>query len=340
MTGNNGFHRPTIDDVAAVARVSTATVSRVVNGKGQVSERTAQRVHSAIEELGYIPHGAARDLARSETRILGIAVPGTITPYYASLFRGIDRRSSEDEYSLLVYVNHVHGDAGYQQSLVLGGHNTDGMIIFTNSVTDNVIQKLHRRRFPMVLLHREPPSGTEMPCITVNNETGVRQLMTHLIEVHGCRRIAHIQGIGNNRDTAERDACYRAVLREHGLPIDESIIAPGDFMTDLSEQVVTRWLEQGKQFDAIFAADDNAAVGALTALRSAGMRVPEDVAVVGFNDDPMAAHLTPKLTTVRADTEEVGYQAAQQLLALIQEKPVEMLIRLPTEIVVRESCGC
>lgn len=339
LKAGDRLRRATIEDVAAQAEVSTATVSRVINGTGQVSASTAQRVQSAIEQLNYIPSGAARDLARRQTNIIGLVVPGYITPHFSNLFKGIDSAIANEEYSLLVYVNHFRPSSDRQLSIVLGEHNTDGLIIFTNSVADKVIQRLHRRDFPMVLLHRSPPEGTQIPCITLENYKSVYQLIEHLIINCGHRRIAHLGGLQGNRDAQEREAAYRDAIEANGIAFDEQLIGPGDFMASTSEQTVAQWLANGLEFDAIFAADDNSAVGAMTALRAAGKRIPEDVAVVGFNDDFLGSHLTPRLTTVHADTEVVGYEAAMQLLRLIQGKSTKSLIRLPTQLVIRESCG-
>ena len=333
------LERATIDDVAQHAGVSTATVSRVVNGSGQVSEQTAERVYDAIRALNYVPHGAARDLARRKTNIVGLIVPSTVTPYYMALFSGIDRGISSAGYSLLVYVNHFRSAGEQLESLVLGEHNTDGLIIFTDSLGDEVIQRLHHRRFPMVLLHRTSPKETDIPCITIENISGARTLLDHLIVNCGRRRIAHVRGLPGNLDTVEREAGYLAALEAHGIAVDPTLIGDGNFSENGTDELINRWLEDGVEFDAIFAADDNSAVGAITALQRVGKRVPDDVAVVGFNDDSMARYLNPPLTTVRSDTEAVGYQAALQIIQCINGIGAESRVRLPTELVIRQSCG-
>lgn len=336
--------RATIEDVAKEAQVSTATISRVINGTGRVSENTRRRVLTAIRELNYIPHGAARDLARRKKQIVGLVIPGTITPYYSSLLNGIDKSLTNRGYSLLIYVNHNHDqlqqvdEVGYETP-ELGEHNTDGLLIFTDSVADNMIMQLHQHGFPMVLFHRMPPENIDIPCITLDNRTGVRELMKHLIENCGHRRIAHLRGPENNMDAQEREATYCQSLLAYGIQVDPQLIGEGNFTSSAARNTVSKWLEEGLEFDAIFAGDDNAAVGVMTALRSAGKRIPEDVAVVGFNDDQMAAYLSPPLTTLRTDTEGVGFQAAEQLIRQIKGESTESIIQLPTQLIIRESCG-
>lgn len=336
--------RATIEDVAKEARVSTATISRVINGTGQVSENTRQRVLIAIKELNYIPHGAARDLARRKKQIIGLTIPGTITPYYSSLLNGIDKSLTDNGYSLLIHVNHDYDQIKHDEEMgyetpELGEHNTDGLLIFTDSVADNMIVQLYQRGFPMVLLHRASPENTDIPCITLDNQTGVRELMSHLIVNCGHRRIAHLRGPENNMDAQEREATYCQMLLEYGIQVDPQLIGESKFTSSDARTTVLKWLEEGVEFDAIFAGDDNAAVGAMTALRSAGKRIPEDVAVVGFNDDQMAAYLSPPLTTLRADTEGVGFQAAEQLVRQIKGESTESMTQLPAQLIVRESCG-
>ena len=153
---DNGHLRATIEDVAKQAGVSTATVSRVINGTGQVSSKTADKVQSAIEALSYVPHGAARDLARNKTNIIGLVLPSTMmTPHYTSLLRGINEAILAVDYSLLIYCTKLnHNSPQPHTNLILGEHNTDGLIVFTNSVSDTMLKRLYNRNFPLTLLYR------------------------------------------------------------------------------------------------------------------------------------------------------------------------------------------
>jgi len=158
--------------------------------------------------------------------------------------------------------------------------------------------------------------------------------------VHGCRRIAFLRGPEGHEDSYWRETGYREALEAHAIPFDSGLIAPGEFNRNAAAASVRNMLAAGVEIDAVFAGDDEAAVGVLEALREAGKRVPEDIAVVGFDDQRLSAYLTPPLTTVRAPTERVGYEAAQQLVKLIRTGQADRLTLLPTEMIIRRSCGC
>lgn len=332
--------RATIDDVARLAGVSTATVSRVLNNTGTVAQTTADRVYAAISELNYVAHAAARGLAGSCTNTLGLILPDTSTLFLSFLLRGINTCANDNGYNLLIYAtkNQVSIQSG--NPLPLGEHNTDGLIIFTDSVDDESIRQLHQRAFPMVLLHRTPPAGLEIPCVMFENEKGAFDLVEHLITVCNHRKIGFLAGPVGNEDSELRYQGYVSALQKHHLPLNPDWVRRGFFDTRLAERVVSDWIQEGLECDAIFAGDDNMAIAAVTALRQAGLRIPEDVAVAGFNDDALSRHLNPPLTTVFAPTEAVGHQATYQLLHLIRGEAVNPLTRLETQVVVRASCGC
>ncbi|MCI0396087.1 MAG: LacI family transcriptional regulator [Chloroflexi bacterium] len=332
--------RANINDVARRAGVSIATVSRVVNKTGPVAAGTAQRVHTAIAELSYAPHAAARGLASRKTHILGLLFPEISGAFFSALLRGIESYVTENGYGLLIYS--TQGRAGDENngSLPLGKHNTDGLIIFTDSLSEMEVLRLYAHRFPMVLLHRSPPQGVTIPCITFENKGGAYQAVKHLIAVHGYRRIMYLAGLEGNEDSYWREMGYRQALEEAGLPYDPTLVASGRFNDKVAEEVIAQHLSDGLTFDAIFAADDESARGAIAALRRAGRRVPEDVAVAGFDDALLSRHLDPPLTTVRAPIEQAGRKAAEELLCLIRTGQAESLVLLPTELVIRRSCGC
>ena len=164
--------------------------------------------------------------------------------------------------------------------------------------------------------------------------------MDHLIDVHGCRRIAFLRGPEGNEDSEWRERGYLQALANHGIAFDPALVGNGGYDEDLAQGVVQAWLQDGLSLDAIFAGDDDAALGALAALRRAGVRVPQDVAVVGFDDVTLSRHVMPPLTTVRSPIEQVGRQAVLQLVKCIHNEPVEPVTLLRTELVIRQSCGC
>lgn len=338
--------RATIADVAEQAGVSTATVSRVINRAGTVQAQTEARVRAAIHDLGYLPHIAARGLASKRTNTVGLIFPEISGPYYATILRGIEQVTIRERYALLIVSVNSLNREDLEMLLPLGEHNTDGLIIFTNSLPADITERLHGRGFPMVLLHHTPPARVDIPHIHFANESGAYAAVEHLIVAHGCRRIVFLRGPAGNEDTAEREVGYRRALADHGLAVRPELLLSGEFNEAIAEEAITAFLRQGIDFDAIFAADDESAWGAMTALRSAGRRIPEDVAIAGFDDGLLSRHLTPALTTVHAPIQEAGVRAAEALFWAIRARDDASAgermraILLPTHLVVRESCGC
>lgn len=329
----------TIHDVARRAGVSVATVSRLLNQTAPVAEETAARVQAAMAELHFVPHATARKLATLKTNTLGLLLTDIQGDFFTPMLSGIESATREAGFDLLISTS-GRREPRKAFPLPLGPHNTDGVLVYTNSIEETGLRRYHELGFPMVLIHRSPPAGLDIPCVTVENKDVSRRIVEHLIETHGRRRIAFLRGPATEEDSHWRELGYRAALEAHAIPLDPDLVAPGEFNRHVARDSVSRLLAAGVTFDAVFAGDDEAAVGVLDALREAGQRVPADVSVVGFDDQRLAAYLTPPLTTVRAPTEEVGRVAAQQLLKLIQTGQADPLTLLPTEIVIRRSCGC
>jgi LacI family transcriptional regulator len=329
----------TITDVARQAGVSIATVSRVINGNTPVAVSTAERVQAAIKELNFVPRTAARVLASRRTRTIGLLLPEIGGWFFPSMLRGIESAARQAGFDLLIHT--VDVDYPLKTSRrALGMHNTDGLIVFTNSVDDEEISYLQHSNFPIVLLHQTPPANLNIPVITIENKNGAQKLVDHLIEVHGCRRIAFLRGPAGHEDSEWRERGYRESLEAHGIPCDEGLIANGGFDEVEAAISVSQWLLDGLKFDAIFSGDDDAALGVFTALQKAGRIIPDDVAVVGFDDVPLARFISPPLTTVCAPTEQTGMEAVKQLVHLIRGEPAEAITLLPTELIIRNSCGC
>jgi LacI family transcriptional regulator len=330
---------PTISDVARQAGVSIATVSRVLNSSPLVTSDTAERVQAVIRQLSFVPHATARGLASRKTRTLGLVLPAIGREYFSPLLRGIETEARQAGYHLLIEIMETP-DATRPYLRGLGEHNTDGLVVFTDSVEDRELLRLHKNNFPMVLLHQTPPDGIDIPVISIENKLSAQKIVEHLIEIHNCRRIAFLRGEEGHEDSIWREKGYREALKNHDIPFDPSLVASGGFDHDKAREAIKQMLMDGIGFDAIFTGDDDAATGVLAALHKAGKHVPQDVAVVGFDDAPFSRYLTPSLTTVRAPTEEVGRTAIRQLLKILQAEQAEPLILLPTELVIRSSCGC
>lgn len=329
----------TIADVAQRAGVSIATVSRVINDSPLVDAATAERVRAVVAELRYVPRDAARVLASRRTRTIGLLLPEIGGWFFPSMLRGIEAAARETGYDLLIHtVDAVYPLKASRRAL--GMHNTDGLIVFTNSVEEEELRRLKQSGFPVVLLHQTPPETLEIPVVTIENKSGAQKLVDHLIEVHHCRRIVFLQGFEGHEDSEWRERGYRESLEAHDLPFEEPLVAMGGFDEKVAANAVGQLLMDGVDFDAIFCGDDDAAIGTLSALQRAGRLVPDEVAVVGFDDLPVARFLTPPLTTVRAPIEQVGRDAVHQLVRVMRGERAEPLILLPTELVIRKSCGC
>ncbi len=329
----------TIRDVARLADVSVATVSRYLNQTAVVSEETAARLQAAMAELKYVPQAAARHLATRKTNTLGLLLSNIHGDFFTPLLLGIEAATSEAGYDLLISAS---GRAAPRKNfpLSLGPHNTDGLLVFAGSLDENALIQCYDLKLPMVFIHQTPPADMDIPCVTVENKAASRRLVDHLIVEHNRRRILFLSGSEGHEDSHWREMGYRQALEEHNLPVDPAYIAQGDFDREVALNSVRRLLAEGLDFDAVFAADDESAVGVLEALREAGKRTPEDVAVVGFDDQRLSSYLTPPLTTVRAPTEQVGQEAVRQLVSLIRTGIATHLTLLPTELIIRASCGC
>lgn len=338
QTARSAAPRATISDVATRAGVSISTVSRVINGTAPVAEETVERVRRAIRDLNFTPHTAARTLAGMKVNTVGILLPELSSAFFAPLMLGIESVVRAHNYDLLIHASQFTSRAG--RPYPLSENNTDGLLAFTNYLDEEEMRRFQRSGFPLVLLFRTSPPDLPIPCVRVNNEQGMEQLLHHLLVVHGCRRIAFLTGGEDNEDSQRRLAAYRRILERHGLPFDPALVAEGNYLTDRAQEAVECWLTDGVQIDAVFAGDDQAATGVMAALQRAGVRVPEDVAVVGFDDVPFARLLNPPLTTVRAPIEQTGRIAAELLFRLMADEAVEKDVLLPTELVVRRSCGC
>jgi LacI family transcriptional regulator len=329
----------TIRDVAKHAGVSVATVSRYINHNAPISQEVSERISQVMLDLSYTPHAAARHLATRRMRTVGLVLHNMHTDFFAPLLSGIESVISENQYNLLVatYKPFVHKD----EQPPLGPHNTDGLLVFADSLSEEQLAQMCRNKFPLVLIHRIPPPTLKIPFVTVENKAATRKIINHLIEDHGRRSIVFLRGPNGQEDSHWREQGYLGALEAHGIPVNPDLILDGEFDGSVAYNTVKNLIAQKHiHFDAIFTGDDDAAIGVLTALQEAGLRVPEDVSAVGFDDSRLSPFLNPPLTTVRAPTEEVGRTATKLLFKLLQEQPADQETLLLTQIIIRRSCGC
>ncbi len=330
----------TIRDVAREAGVSVATVSRYINKNAPISAEVAERLHQVMSEMRYVPHAAARNLASRKTRVIGLLLNNLHNDFFVPLLNGVEAVVRQKGFNLIVATYHANSRDHMQPPI--GPHNTDGLLVFSDGLVDEDLASWNTKGFPMVLVHRTPPPQVPIPSVTVENIEITRTLVDHLINAHGKRCILFLRGPSDQEDSLKREIGYKSALQANGIPVDENLLLNGDFERDTAYKVMNEFLGGEKQvaFDAVFTGDDDAAIGVLKALHEHAVRVPEDVAVIGFDDLGFAPFLNPPLTTVRAPTERVGQIATERLFELLENHPSDDVITLPTEIIFRRSCGC
>jgi DNA-binding LacI/PurR family transcriptional regulator len=339
VTGGPG--PPTLEQVAALAGVSRATVSRVVNGSPKVSPAVRAQVERAVAKLGYVPNRAARSLVtrRADSVALVVSEPHArffSEPFFAGMVRGVSAALAETGVQLLLLIAQDLPDRGWLERYVVGGH-VDGVLLASLHGDDPLPGTLERAGVPAVLIGRPVDQAAPGSYVDADNRGGAGKAVGHLAR-RGRRRIATITGsldMGVGQDRLEG---YRDGLAAAGLAGAGDLVETGDFTEEGGAAAMGRLLERpGDPVDAVFAASDLMAAGALRALRAAGRRVPEEVAVVGFEDSAVARYAQPPLTTVRQPIEEMGRQATRLLLAQVAGEAGGMHLILDTELVVRAS---
>ncbi|MBN1231413.1 MAG: LacI family DNA-binding transcriptional regulator [Anaerolineales bacterium] len=327
-----------IEDVAKLAGLSTATVSRYINNSAPVSQKNAERIQQAIEDLNYSPHTAAQILASNKTGIIGLLISGVGASFYTILLNGMESRTRDSDYSLVIHAVRSSRKGQYTKR-VLGEHNTDGLLVFQDSLGKNELNRLSNLGFPVILVYQSSPEGLDIPSINIENCKGAFLVTEHLILQHGKKRILYLNGPQGQEDSQERERGYRQALEKHGIPVDLDLFETSGFKPLAAKEAVQRVINAGIPFDAVFASDDNSAAAVLSLLQEHKIRVPEDIAVVGFDDQILSRHLIPSLTTVRAPIAEVGFTAVDMLIDLINHQEVKSKV-FETEVMVRQSCGC
>lgn len=333
-----------LEDIARKAGVSRSTVSRVINGENSVSERTRQRVMRVIDAEGYIPNSVARMLVTQRSQVIGIIVaslPGFAfddNHYFPALLRGISAATNQLDYGMLLWMGEDASDSVSFSRRILKNRLMDGLIIASTEMYMSLFDQLLEAGTIFVMVERPIPRyEPHVSYVTVDNVGGAVTAVEHLLKL-GRRRIATITGNMNNIDAAERLEGYKQALRHAGIPYDERLAPTGHYVRAGAYRAMQQLLPYRP--DAVFVATDQMALGALQALQEAGVRVPDDIALVGFDDLPTAQDAVPSLTTIRQPISERGLRAAELLIDLIEGKLKEPRhIVLPTELVIRETCG-
>ncbi len=328
----------TIRDVAARAGVSTTTVSHVINESRVVSEATAWRVRRAMKALNYQPNAVARSLRRKSTHTLGLILPDSSNPFFAEVARGIEDFAFRQGYTVLFGSSDadLEKERAYVRAFI--EKQVDGMIFVAAGESTKQIQQLLAERLPLVIVDREF-KHLVADYVVADNRSGGVQATQHLIGL-GHRRIACITGPSKVTPSAERVTGYRQALKAHSLAFNPSLVQWGDFTAASGFRATQELLRRkSKAPTAIFACNDMMALGALGAIHAAGLHVPDDVSLVGFDDITLACYATPPLTTIQQPKYEMGQIAARIVLERIQGAggglPQQHL--LATRLIIRES---
>lgn len=332
----------TLETIGELAGVSRATVSRVINGHPHIRDEVRARVMRVIHETGYQPNHAAQSLASTRSQILGVVIPSSLhslfsDPYFPRLLQGISRAANAHEYvpSLFLFSNPDEQQRTLQR--VIGGGMIDGLIVTADRHDLTLISDLISLKVPLVLVGRPNAEERELVSfVDVDNEGGAYVATTHLIQL-GYQRIGTL-AVDFNTAGVDRFNGYQRALTSKRISINDHLIETSDFSEMGGYAAMQRLL--AAQPDAVFAASDAIAFGALRAIYEAGLRVPDDIAVVGFDDLAPALNSTPPLTTVRQPIEQTGATAAETLIDILHTgiAPLRRII-LPTEFVIRASCG-
>jgi DNA-binding LacI/PurR family transcriptional regulator len=331
---------PTLEEVATLAGVGRGTASRVINGSEQVSEVSRAAVLQAIDDLGYVPNRAARSLVTRLTDVVALVVSESEErvfgePFFGQIVRGVSGALAGSQRQLLLTMAHPTHDRGRLDNYLSRQH-VDGVLLLSLHGDDPLPGQLEARGVPAVLGGR-PSQASRLPFVDADNAGGAGQAVAHLVGT-GRRRIGTISGPQDMIAGLHRLEGYRSALAAAGLPFDPALVVPGDFSEQSGWHAGETLLEQAPDLDAVFAASDQMAVGVIAALTRHGRRVPEDVAVVGFDDSPSSRFVTPRLTTVHQPVEAMGAAMVELLSALIADPTADHQdVVLDTHLVVRDS---
>lgn len=324
----------TIHDVARVAGMSIATVSRAFNNPELLSPDARQAIENAVEVLNYRPHVAARRLRGSRTNLILVVVP-SLNPYFLDIFAGAEDAAKAAGYGVLV--GHSERNPARERDYVeqVAAGRADGLILVT---TVGGYDADDIGRMPPTVIALDVNEETDLPKVQIDHVAAAEMITSYLIDL-GHRRIAHIMGAAGSSLTAHRCDGFQRALARRGIPFDPELLLPGDFTVEGGAAAGAAIVSMNNPPTAVFAANDQTAIGALHHFKSVGWRIPDDISVVGFDDGRLAAMATPALSTVHVPTHQIGYRAIQQMMLLLSSQPIERDITLEAEVVVRRSAG-
>jgi DNA-binding LacI/PurR family transcriptional regulator len=305
---------------------------------------TRQAVRAIADRLDYVPDSLGQGLRSRRAGSIALVIPHSSEhvsshPYYLGLLQGVLERCTSADLALVLSTSPAEHDEAKAYLRLLRGRAADGVIVASAALADRNVLKLAASGYPTVFIGRFP--GQALETVSIDDELGARLATDHLIEVHGRHRIAHLAGPMDGLAARDRLDGYRTSIARHGLVYREELLAYGNFDQPSGESACRALLASGEPFDAVFPANDDMAVGAIRVLEEAGLRVPEDIPIVGFDDGLIAPVVKPALTTVHQPIRDVGWSAAARLLELLEDpdRPAQQT-QLPVALVIRQSCGC
>lgn len=330
--------KPTIYDVAEAAEVSIATVSKVINGTGRISEKTRKHVLQVMEDLKYKPSMVASALTGKSTYTIGLTLPDLANPFFAEIARAVEDRGHEYGFNLFICSTDNDPEREIKYFSLLTQKRVDGIIIASRTQKDQYVKGLIQQQIPIAMIAREMPT-LAVDTVMVDDFLGGYQAGSHLLEL-GHRRIAILAEDLNEMSTRERiRGCRQAMLNAQVEP-DEALIAVGGFTVDSGKEAAGRLLEAEDRPTAVFACNDVLAIGANQAARRCGLRVPRDLSIIGFDNTVLATIMDPPLTTIAQPIQEIGRQVVDLLVQEIKgEKALKQRVLLMPQLVERSSCG-
>jgi DNA-binding LacI/PurR family transcriptional regulator len=332
----------TIEQIAELADVSRSTVSRVLNNHPSVRPAVRDRILQVINENGYAPQAAARSLASRRTNVIGLVIPRSAAvifsdPFFPHVIQGINEACTNRGYFLMLSMVTADLEPGFYNRIVRSRH-FDGVIMLSSDLDDPILPLLMKDRTPLVLVGRHP-YFTDLTWVDVENREGAREAVKHLINL-GHQRIGMIAGQLQMAAALDRRDGYKQALLEAALPIIPELMVEGGFTQQGGYQAMTRLINLPQRPTAVFVASDTMSIGALRAIHEADLSVPRDIALVSFDDLPVASFATPPLTTMRQPIFEMGCAAAELLIARLESQDITRIQRrIPTTLIVRQSCG-
>ncbi|GHC70365.1 LacI family DNA-binding transcriptional regulator [Limoniibacter endophyticus] len=324
---------PNIREVAAMAGVSTATVSRTLAEPNKVRETTREKVMKAVEALNFVPNAQARSFRQRSNRTVILLVRDIANPFYLEIYRAVEEEASAAGYKVLM--GDARGDATRVANHIdmVRERHADGLILMIGRYPEELVEL---KNLPPIVMASETFEGLDLPSVKVNNVAAAKGAVAHLI-AQGHHAIVHLAGPLPEQLASDRLAGYRTALAEAGISFDPSLVEAGDYSIEAGRQGIEALFARGKTFSAVFASSDQMAIGAIAALRSRGLSVPQDISVIGFDDILFANAFEPPLSTVRQPRRELGRHAMRMMIELLSgnTRPADVL--LPTELILRGS---